>query len=362
MECLRLAGDQAIPLYWLAYLQWKSGKPFQGLLEKANAASSLQVFPFRAELLPIFRWAVSEGDQWKPRYYLALLFNDKNRKDSARALLNDLGDAPDFAPLYAVRSLWRSDDDPGAATDLQQAIAMEPAAWRYPKLLAQLYVRRGEYAEALRTAEKFVQRHPGNYIMEMLYAKSMLLNKRYRECDALLSRMDIIPFEGATEGRILYWEAKLMQAMELAERKNYKQALRFVEEASLWPENLGVGKPYESDIDSRLENWLRYHLYSSMGNKPASQIALQDILDFKPGIYNTVMNFQPANHLLTAKAMEQRSGRQAALAWLDEQIRKYPDLQLIQWAKQVYINGTDSEKTPEDAGARVIIRSEKFFK
>ena len=48
----------------------------------------------------------------------------------------------------------------------------------------------------------------------MLYAKTLLLNRRYSDCSRLLDGIDILPFEGATEGRELYHEAKLMQALE----------------------------------------------------------------------------------------------------------------------------------------------------
>ena len=59
----------------------------------------------------------------------------------------------------------------------------------------------------------FYRGHPNDYIMGMLYAKTLLLNKKFKESDAMLTKLNIIPFEGATEGRELYREAKLMQAI-----------------------------------------------------------------------------------------------------------------------------------------------------
>ena len=63
--------------------------------------------------------------------------------------------------------------------------------------------------KALPLVETYYKQHPENYIMGMLYAKTLLLNQKYRESDAVLSRLEIIPFEGATEGRQMYREAKL---------------------------------------------------------------------------------------------------------------------------------------------------------
>src|SRR6185503_13040941 len=102
--------------------------------------------------------------------------------------------------------------------------------------------------------ENYSKQHPENYITGMLYAKSLLLNQRYKESDAVLSKLNIIPFEGATEGRQLYREVKLMEAIDAMRNKDYKKALQFISESRLWPENLGEGKPYDADIDERLKN------------------------------------------------------------------------------------------------------------
>jgi hypothetical protein len=75
--------------------------------------------------------------------------------------------------------------------------------------------------------------------------------------------LEIIPFEGATEGRQLYREAKLEQALGEMQGKNYVKALEFINQAKLWPVTSG-GKTLDKDIDVRLENW-RLHLLSKMG-------------------------------------------------------------------------------------------------
>ena len=43
-----------------------------------------------------------------------------------------------------------------------------------------------------------------NYIMGMLYAKTLLLSKNFAAADALLTKLQILPFEGATDGRCLH--------------------------------------------------------------------------------------------------------------------------------------------------------------
>ncbi|HXB91407.1 MAG TPA: hypothetical protein VNU72_03925, partial [Puia sp.] len=103
---------------------------------------------------------------------------------------------------------------------------------------------------------RFYKSHPDQYIMGMLYARTLLLDQQFATADRVLSHLQIIPFEGATSGRELYREAKLMQAVECIKAMQYKKALNFIEAAKQWPENLGVGEPYAADKDLRLEDWM----------------------------------------------------------------------------------------------------------
>jgi hypothetical protein len=77
---------------------------------------------------------------------------------------------------------------------------------------AQQTVRVKEYQKEF-TTYPFYQAHPQQYIMGMLYAKTLLLNNHYEAADKLLTSLQIIPFEGSTQGHELYRQAKLMQTL-----------------------------------------------------------------------------------------------------------------------------------------------------
>jgi hypothetical protein len=204
-------------------------------------------------------------------------------------------------------------------------MALDGRSWRYPKLLAQQLIERKENAAALDVVQRYKATNQGaNYIMDMLLAKTMLLNRRYRECDSLLAKMDVIPFEGATEGRALYWESKMMQAVEHMKRKDYSTALRFIQQAEEWPENLGVGKPYESEIDGRLEQYLTYKCQQELKNQAPDPVLLDRILAFQPGVHNTVRNFQPANHLVTKWANDAKGKPLDWDKWMAGQRELFP--------------------------------------
>jgi uncharacterized protein HemY len=158
--------------------------------------------------------------------------------DRARELFRQCETKPDYAPFYAARASLFNDNEEQSGSDLEHAIQLDKGEWRYQKLLAESQIRRGKYQEALSTVEKYYLQHSQNYIMGMLYARTLLLSKKYKESDALLGKLNIIPFEGATDGRELYREAKLMQAVQRFKKKNCTKALEFIS-FKLWPSNPG---------------------------------------------------------------------------------------------------------------------------
>lgn len=213
-----------------------------------------------------------------------------------------------------------------------------------------------QYDKSLAIAESFYKLHPDNFVTGSLYAKTLLLSGRYREADALLTKINIIPTEGATEGHELFREAKLMQAVQMIQKKNYKASLKFISEARLWPENLGVGKPYDEDIDYRLEDWMTYVCYQKMNKKTEAEAILKNIVKFEPKVENTVRNFLPANTLVTAWAYEAMNRKDEAIRFIDKQTGYFPDYKLIQWSKAVFEkdNAFKLAENEKDANARII--------
>ena len=59
-------------------------------------------------------------------------------------------------------------------------------------------------------------------------------------------------------------------------------ALPFIAKAREWPENLGAGRPYDADLDERLEDWLAYQCYQTQKDSPHAQAMLSKILSAHP--------------------------------------------------------------------------------
>ncbi|MBX2922081.1 MAG: DUF5107 domain-containing protein [Chitinophagaceae bacterium] len=330
----RLGPSSAEAQYWLAFLNNSKVD-----CSKINPALS---FPFRSETGAVLEQLLKQQNDWLLKYQLALIYKDRNRLEESRKLLKECGNEPGFAPFYVVRAEICKEETP-ELTDLQKALELDKKEWRYHKLLAEYYIRHKQPAQALAIAEPFCKANPGHYIMGMLYAKSLLLNQKYEEADRELSKLNIIPFEGATEGRALYREAKLMQAVAALSAKKNTKAKQLIAQARLWPETLGVGKPYEEDIDARLEDWMEY----IAGNSKQKQL-LDRIKKFTPRVDNTVRNFIPSNALISAWAIDRTQGKERAVEWLDSQISLYPDQQkMLSWCKSVF-EGSSPQSIPED--------------
>ena len=343
-----LSPQNAETIYWLSFLQHK----------KVNCSdiNPAFAFPFRSETGAVLEQLLAGQQDWLLKYSLALIYKDRNRIDESVSLLISCGDSPDFAPFYVTRAeILAGKNDSQCEADLKKAVTVDNQS-RYQLRLANFYINHQQYDKALAITEAFYKLHPDNFVIGSLYAKSLLLNKKYRETDALLTKINIIPTEGATEGHELFREAKLMQATQMIQKKNYKEALRFIAGARQWPENLGVGKPYDEDIDYRLEDWMTYVCYQKMKKNSEAEAILKNIVKFEPKVENTVRNFLPANTLVTAWAYEALNQRDEAVRFIDRQLGYFPDYKLIQWSKASFEKNSSVtlSENEKDANARII--------
>jgi predicted Zn-dependent protease len=334
-------------IYWKAFLE---NKP----VDFGNMEPGIN-FPFRAETAAVLEQLIKTNNHWLLKYHLALIEWNRNNLTKAKELFTQCGAQPNDPSFYAARAALLKEN---AAADIQKAITLNTNEWRYHKLLAEHFLNQKQYERALAIASAFYKTHADNYIMGMLYAKTLLLTKNYTKADALLTKLEILPFEGATAGRQLYHEAKLMQAVALIKAGQYKNALQFIADAKLWPVNLGVGKPYDADIDERLENWLNYLCYTSLGDSATANLSLEKIIAFTPKVDNTVMNFLPANQLVSAWAIEKKFTVKKAEEWLKKQAALYPKNKIMQWSWLVYSKQKTDSLTEDEKDGEVRILKE----
>jgi tetratricopeptide (TPR) repeat protein len=315
-------------------------------------------FPFRSETAFVLEQLLAGQHDWMLKYQLALIYHDRNRLEECRLLFSSCGDLPDFAPFYVSRAeVFKGIDEEQCETDLIKALSLN-GHWRYVRMLTNHYIDQRHYDKALSITEPFYQEHPENYILGMTHAKTLIFNNMYEETDRVLAQIEIIPYEGATDGHELHREVKLMQAVRLLEKNNARAALKFIDEARDWPENLGVGKPYSEDIDTRLEDWMSYLCFVQLKKTQEAVQLLNSIIQFEPKVESTVRNFFPSNAIITAWAYQKLNRNNDAVQWLDNQIKEFPDQELIIWSRALFENDdtyllNDSDK---DVNTRLIER------
>jgi Tfp pilus assembly protein PilF len=346
VEVLTLSPANPEVYYRIAYLmnEVKAGNE-NDFIEKANKMSPLLVFPFRASSADALEWVMTQTQDWKPRYFLGLIHWSRNHTDRAKLLFAECG-LPDFAPFYAVRAELYNDER--YRSDLKRAAQLDPGQWRYGIMLADHLIASKNYAEALSVASDYHKRFAGDFRINMLLAKALLLNKRYKAVTDLLEKTTILPYEGATDGHQLYREAWLMRAVEQLKERNYKAALASVNKAKLWPEHLGAGKPYDDMLDLRLESYVEALVYEKSKQEERAQEKLMEITKAR----------QPRQHqitdLITALAYKKTSrgaeGEQVLKAWLERQ----PDDKIAKWAYAVYSGRFEPFDIEGDGNFRVI--------
>ena len=279
---LNAAPANAEVKYWLAFLHEKItnqgaiSSEVATLLKEAEALNPSFVFPFRPESKEVFEWAIANSDSWKPVFYMALLQGSANNNAEMRTLLEKLSEQPDFPPYYALRAQM-STNDTDRERFLKKASALAPTEWRYIHRLTDYYNNKRDYVKALQTIRPFHAGHKNHFPTASLYMRTLTYNKQYAEAEKILNTIHILPFEGERGGRLIYREIKMMLAVQALAKGNTEAARKKTADALLWPRNLGVGKPYDDQIDTRLEDWMNAVIAIKTKNTANKELYLKKV-------------------------------------------------------------------------------------
>jgi IS5 family transposase len=147
-------------------------------------------------------------------------------------------------------------------------------SWRTGLALIRHYQETKQDDAMYEKTKEYAAAYPGNDMIGLKYAAAMLRQKKYRECTDYLAHLNVLPNEGAYEGRTVYRNAWLFCALENVQAGKYREAISDVEQSERWPEHLGVGKPYDEDIDLSIENFITEYCNAKLnGVKPPQLVA-----------------------------------------------------------------------------------------
>ena len=329
LSLLSCAGNYPIALYKQAYLLHQAGNDDESrsLLQRATALSPAMVFPFRPSSLKALEWAKTVQPDWKIDYYEALIRWANQDKAKALELLENCGEA-DYAPFYLSRASLKEGES--RLADLLKAEQIE-MSWRTGFALINHYVANNQWQKAVETGKKYTKKYPSNYYIGLKYAKALCETGQYQPCISLLSRMQVLPNEGSYAGRAVYREANLYRAMEQLSHKNYKQVVKSVETSKEWPENLGVGKPYDNMIDNRLEDYLEAKAAAGQGDSRKTSALLAAVAD-----YTISRSHFESGNLLSALALRESGKVQEADHMVAAWSTDFPENRVVQWCTAIY--------------------------
>lgn len=260
-ELLKLSPGHPIVTLWLAYLDQEHQQ------EKLNEMLEMpadMIFPHRKETATILRYFAKENPHWKLKYYLALQRWSTDNPQEAKELFLECNDEPDFIPFYLAKLKLFPENKSLKKQTLSHANTIDKSNWRLQLAWINYYQEIGDLTTASQKAKALFESRPEMSSLGMLYARILLDSKKYEQCAMFLKDFKVLPFEGATEGRIIYHEVYIRQALKAYLNKDYNSAIQYAQNAKKWPKHLGVGKHY--DVDERLDNYLLANAHQKQGD------------------------------------------------------------------------------------------------
>ncbi len=274
IEVLKMAEKNPVTYLWLAYLDSKSRSEY---ISEALEMPPDFVFPHRQETAEVLEFLSKIVNHWKLNYYLGLIYWNRELVTGARELFEECGFEPDFAPFYlAMAKMTGSGSD--QLVYLKRAVEISPEDWRASLALSRFYLNKEEAETAKKTIEPFLKSFPEQAAIGICYAEILNELGEYNSTIKFLENYSVLPFEGATIARDLYHEACIRASLKLVKKSKYKDAIKMAEKASLWPGNLGSGRPY--DVDDRMEDFLLGYLYDKIGESAKSKQAYNRIIEY----------------------------------------------------------------------------------
>lgn len=256
--------DKPMLSYYRAYYTEKLGKTeeAQALLQKAESACSDYCFPNKLEDIAVLRYVIAANAAGaKAYYYLGCLYYDKLQYEEAVKLW-ETSMAIDGTFPTVLRNLslayYNKFGQPEKARELlEKAFALDTTDARIFLELDQLYKKlHMPFAERLKRYEQYPEtfRQRDDLYIEYITLHNYL--ERYEEAYELIRGRRFHPWEGG-EGKITtqYTIALVEMARKAMAAEDYEKARAYLEQALVYPENLGEGK-----LAGTKDNHILYYL------------------------------------------------------------------------------------------------------
>lgn len=277
---LEAAPEQPVVTLWLSYLL-RNDDPGRSrkALKRAEAQAVDFAFPYRRETEQALEWADNRSASWKAGYYLGLVYWANGKKEKAWEEWQALGEAPDYGPFYLSRGILAQELETGdPLADFNRALEVSPDEWRTWHHRVEYALQQDSAGMMVEQAREAYERFPENYIVGMDYARVLLATSEYEAGLDVLNEIQVLPYEGAGEGRRLWMRANLHRGLDLLAAGQPAGALEYFQHANRWPEHLGVGRPYHPD--TRMVDYLIAEALRRSGRADQAEERLEGIVEY----------------------------------------------------------------------------------
>ena len=201
-------------------------------------------------------------------------------------------------------------------------------------MLSEHYLEAQNFPEALEWSRKGYTQYPDNYFLAYQFAKNLLVSGKYKESLDILVKTTILPNEGARYGRVTYRQACIMDALNRFKRNDYKSFMDRIEQSRTWPENLGVGKPF--DTDERIEDYLESLYMHKNGLVETAKILQERILN-----YSLRSSNNSSGRYLEAIVLRNTGKEEEARQLLENWEKKAPENLVAAWCLSKFTGKKD---------------------
>jgi hypothetical protein len=173
-----------------------------------------------------------------------------------------------------------------------------------------------------------------------------------------LQKTQVLPNEGATEGRTIWRNANIGSALDLLQAKTYRKALENINLARQWPSNLGVGRPYF--VDERLEDFIASQCFKKLKDN-VSAGRMQNNMTSKEVLQNLSSDI---NDFLTVWVLKESGRKSEGDRIMKELLEKNSSSRNIEWCNAMYSGDVMKAKAlagEVDKGDQIFLFIERLF-
>ena len=277
LNILEAAPESPLVGYYQAYIYQFLGDEIsvQQSINKGEASASDYCFPNKLFDQRVLEFVIQTNPTaGYAKYYLGNLLYDKQQFTRAIALWEEASvDLPEFATVLrnlAFATYNKQDDVAQACDYIQRAINLDPNDARLLLEQEQLASRQGVSIEKrIQSLEKTPETTAFRDDLFVEYITLLNSQGKYKEAYQRIMGRKFHPWEGG-EGKISgQFEYALIEMAKACLTENPKQAIAYLEESLVYPENLGEGK-----LPSVNDNLTYYYLgkaYEQLGEAEKAQ-------------------------------------------------------------------------------------------